>query len=176
MNDENISLGTLLNGADGLRFVLVGGVAAVIEGAPIATFDLDIVPDRDPRNINRLMAALGELKAHSRGRPTLRPTPDALQGSGYHLPMTRYGPLDVLGIIGKGRDFHALQPHARRCTLAGTRLHVLDLRTQIAVNNIGGGDVARNWRNCRCSFPPNPRYVRYDRLCHLLQTSIAYTG
>lgn len=116
-----------------VRFVLVGGVAAVIEGAPIATFDLDIVPDRDPRNIDRLVAALGELKAHYRGRPNLRPKPDALQGPGHHLLMTRYGPLDVLGIIGKGRDFHVLQPHSRRRSLAGAYLHVLDLKTQIAV-------------------------------------------
>jgi len=117
----------------GVRFVLVGGVAAVIEGVPVATFDLDIVPDRDPANIDCLTAALAELKAHYRGRPNLHPTPDALRGPGHHLLMTRYGPLDVLGVIGKERDFRALLPHSRRRVLGGTSLRVLDLETQIAV-------------------------------------------
>jgi hypothetical protein len=116
-----------------VRFVLVGGVAAVIEGAPVATFDLDVVPDRAARNVERLVAALAELNAHYRGRTHLRPTPDALRGPGHHLLITRYGPLDVLGVIGKARDFHALLPHSHRRVLAGTPLRVLDLETQITV-------------------------------------------
>jgi hypothetical protein len=117
----------------GVRFVLVGGVAAVIEGAPIATFDLDVVPDREARNIDRLVEALAELKARYRGRRRLRPAPDALRGPGHHLLMTRCGPLDILGVIGKERDFRALLPHSRRRVLGGTSLRVLDLETQIAV-------------------------------------------
>lgn len=116
-----------------VRFVLVGGVAAVIEGAPVATFDLDIVPDRESRNVDRLVGALAELKAHYRGRPNLNPAPDALRGPGHHLLRTRCGPLDVLGIIGKGRDFHALLPHSRRRALGGAYVRVLDLETQLAV-------------------------------------------
>jgi hypothetical protein len=116
-----------------VRFVLVGGVAAVIEGAPIATFDLGVVPDRAAGNIERLVGALAELKAHYRGRPNLRPAREALLGPGHHLLMTRYGPLDVLGVIGKERDFRALLPHSRRRVLGGTSLRVLDLETQIAV-------------------------------------------
>lgn len=113
--------------------MLVGGVAAVIEGAPIATFDLDVVPDRGARNIDRLVAALEEVEAHYRGRRKLRPAPEALRGPGHHLLMTRYGPLDVLGMIGKGRDFHALLPHSRRRVVSGAPLRVLDLETQITV-------------------------------------------
>lgn len=116
-----------------VRFVLVGGVAAVIEGAPIATFDLDIVPDRDPSNIDRLVAALVELKAHYRHRPDIRPAPETLRGPGHHLLMTRCGPLDVLGIVGNQRDFAALLPHAHRRVLGRTHINVLDLETQIAV-------------------------------------------
>ncbi len=116
-----------------VRFILVGGVAAVIEGAPIATFDLDIVPDRDRFNIDRLMVALRDLRANYRGRPNLRPTPEFLRGSGHHLLMTRYGPLDVLGVVGKDRDFGALRPHSRRRVVGGTHVQVLDLETQIAV-------------------------------------------
>jgi hypothetical protein len=35
-------------------FIVVGGVAAVLEGAPISTFDLDIVHFREVENVQRL--------------------------------------------------------------------------------------------------------------------------
>ena len=41
-------------------FVVVGGVCAVLHGAPLATFDLDVVHCREPHNLARLMAALEE--------------------------------------------------------------------------------------------------------------------
>ena len=118
-----------------VRFVLVGGVAAVIEGAPITTFDLDIVHDRARRNVRQLRAALLELGARYRLRRDIRlsPTEDALAGPGHHLLITHHGPLDVLGAIGKGRDFRALAAHARRRKLAGAFVLVLDLPTQIAI-------------------------------------------
>jgi hypothetical protein len=50
-------------GRHGVEFIVVGGVAAVLEGAPITTFDLDIVPDPAPDNRERLLAALHELNA-----------------------------------------------------------------------------------------------------------------
>ncbi len=118
-----------------VRFVVVGGVAAVIEGAPVATFDLDIVPDRRRKNVVRLLAALEELGAHYRTRRDMRlaPTAAALEGDGHHLLMTRWGPLDVLGVIGTARDFDKLAPHSRRRKLRGFYVTVIDLETQIAV-------------------------------------------
>ena len=48
--------------------------------------------------------------------------------------MTRFGPLDALGSIGKGRRHEDLLPHAVGMTIGGTvRIQVLDLETQIAV-------------------------------------------
>jgi len=38
----------------GVEFILVGGVAAVVRGAPINTFDVDIVHSRSPENVARL--------------------------------------------------------------------------------------------------------------------------
>jgi hypothetical protein len=34
--------------AGGVEFILVGGLAAVLQGAPIDTFDIDVVHSRDP--------------------------------------------------------------------------------------------------------------------------------
>lgn len=91
-------------------FIVVGGVAAVLGGAPISTFDLDIVHDRAPPNVTRLLSALTDLDARYRdltGRD-LRPEARGLEGEGHHLLLTRCGPLDVLGRIGVGRGYQDL--------------------------------------------------------------------
>ncbi len=46
-----------------VRYVIVGGIAAQIAGAPIVTRDLDVTPARDLENLARLSAALGEIEA-----------------------------------------------------------------------------------------------------------------
>jgi len=93
-----------------VEFIIVGGVCAVLHGAPLATFDLDVVHSREPRNLTRLMAALEELNAHYRipGRVEERPGVSHLASAGHQLLMTCFGPLDLLGTIGKGRDYSQL--------------------------------------------------------------------
>lgn len=64
----------------GMEFVVVGGVAAVLNGAPINTLDLDILHRRTPENVGRLLAALTELDAtfrivHPPATPPHHPPP-----------------------------------------------------------------------------------------------------
>ncbi len=47
-------------------FIVVGGVAAILEGVPITTLDLDIVYDRSPTNLERLMEVLQAVEASYR--------------------------------------------------------------------------------------------------------------
>lgn len=47
----------------GVRYVLIGAVAARLQGFPRLTADLDISPARDGDNLGRLAAALRELEA-----------------------------------------------------------------------------------------------------------------
>jgi hypothetical protein len=47
----------------GVRYVLIGAVAARLQGFPRLTADADITPARDAHNLRRLAAALRELKA-----------------------------------------------------------------------------------------------------------------
>lgn len=50
----------------GVRYVLVGGLAAVLHGAAHVTTDVDVVPEDAQANLERLSAALRELDARIR--------------------------------------------------------------------------------------------------------------
>jgi hypothetical protein len=78
-------------------FIVVGGISAVLNGAPITTFDLDIVHSREPGNIARLLTALDDLVAEYRdlGGRKLKPTETHLRSHGHQLLMTRFGTLNV---------------------------------------------------------------------------------
>lgn len=43
-----------------VRYLVIGGIAAVLHGVPRATFDLDILIEATPTNAERLLAALLE--------------------------------------------------------------------------------------------------------------------
>ena len=49
-----------------VRFVLIGGLAAVAHGSPFPTEDVDITPDVSRDNLGRLSGALDELRARIR--------------------------------------------------------------------------------------------------------------
>lgn len=115
-----------------VEFIVVGMLAAVAQGAPVTTHDLDIVHRRTPANVARLVDVLvNKLDARYRGRPdVLRPTAEILAGTGHSL-QTSAGPLDVLGAIEGGRDYEALLPRSRRIEISGHAVHVLDLATLV---------------------------------------------
>ena len=54
-----------LHDAD-VRFVLIGGMAAILHGDVGVTVDIDIAPAYDPDNLERLAAALRALEARIR--------------------------------------------------------------------------------------------------------------
>lgn len=115
---------------------MVGGVSAVLHGAPVTTFDLDVVHRRTPDNIQRLITALADLDAVYRAQPQrqLRPTESHLAGEGHQLLLTKLGPLDVLGMIGKSRTWDDLSPHISTLEIdQDASVSVLDLRTLIEV-------------------------------------------
>jgi hypothetical protein len=129
------SLETLLTtmASSDVEFIVVGLLAAVAQGAPVTTHDLDIVHRRTPDNVARLVdVLLNKLDARYRGRTDiLRPTADILTGPGHSLLQTNAGPLDVLGAIEGGRDYDALMPNSRRIEISEHAVYVLDLATLI---------------------------------------------
>ena len=117
--------------AEHVEFVLVGALAAVAQGAPVTTHDVDIVHGRTPENLDRLMAALGQLNARYRGRAADSPMPPdrrALATTGHSLFMTDLGPLDCLGAIEGGRAYEDLVPLSVEAEMDG-HLLVLGLET-----------------------------------------------
>jgi hypothetical protein len=60
----NVNLGAILEGLleAGIDFILVGGLAAVVQGAPVTTMDVDIVHNRSPENIAKLVAFLKSIE------------------------------------------------------------------------------------------------------------------
>ncbi len=124
-------------------FIVVGGVGAVFQGAPLSTFDLDIVHSRKPENVHRLLAVLQRLGAYYREQPSKRlaPSESDLSGPGHHLLMTRAGPLDILGALTKGRTYEELLPHTVELSLPPkARLRVLDLPMLITLKEELGRD------------------------------------
>jgi hypothetical protein len=93
-----------------IEFFVVGGVAAQLEGAPILTLDLDVLFDETPENLDRLLAALRELKARYRdpaGRH-IEPDKEKLESFRMHLLVTELGALDVLRVIRGGLTYRDL--------------------------------------------------------------------
>ncbi len=117
-------------------FIVVGGVAAVIQGAPLTTWDLDIVPVLSPGNAEALANALATLDAAYRERPELTPDASALATRGHHLLMTSAGPLDVLGAIGDDEGFDELVTNATTIDVWGERIRVLDLPSLIRIKQL----------------------------------------
>jgi len=130
----------------GVEIVVVGGVAAVLNGAPLNTFDLDVVHARNAENVTRLLVLLESLDAVFRFQPErrIRPAADYLSGPGHLNLLTKYGPLDVLGSIGRGLTYDDLLPKSAEVEIAeGIRVRVLDLETLIALKEELGGDKDR---------------------------------
>ena len=60
---------------EGVKFVVLGGFAAVIHGSPLPTADIDVSPARDDANLERLAHALKRLNAAIRTSDGPVPTP-----------------------------------------------------------------------------------------------------
>jgi predicted nucleotidyltransferase len=130
-----VNLIALLEGLlqEGVEFILVGGLAAVVQGAPVTTLDVDILHLRSPENVAKLYGFIKSAGAIQR-RPddkVIIPQEEDFLGDGHHLLLTRLGPLDVLGAIEAGKTYQMLLAHCVEIEFRGHPLRVLDLETLI---------------------------------------------
>jgi predicted nucleotidyltransferase len=125
----------------GVRFIVVGGAAAVIHGAPITTQDLDIVPQQDDEGLEKLLGVLERM--NTRFRP-VRPERDLapqlmhLRGTGQLNLITNFGPLDVLMRLHDARGYEELLPHSHEVNDGGLNFRVIDLDTLIEIKRDAG--------------------------------------
>lgn len=115
-----------------VEYIVVGGVAAVIQGAPVTTFDLDALVRLNDRNADNLAEALDALDARYREHDsTLKPSKSDILAGSHMLLMTRAGPLDVLGFIGDGKRYEDLCDAASEVEMSVGKFRVLDLEELI---------------------------------------------
>jgi predicted nucleotidyltransferase len=119
----------------GVDFIVVGGMAGALQGAPVHTQDIDIVHARTAENVERLLAALHELDAWFRMDLNRKLAPNAshLVSPGHQLLRTKHGILDVLGTIEETSTYEDLVGDTKVLEVAGVQVRVLSLERLISV-------------------------------------------
>jgi predicted nucleotidyltransferase len=127
----------------GVDFVVIGGIAAIIYGAPRITHDLDVVFAPDDANLQLLAGALIELNATLRGVGEPVPfVPDARMLRNVQLLTleTDHGPLDVMVNPDGCPRYEQLRRRAERYEVGGFGVLVASIPDLIAMKRAAGRD------------------------------------
>ena len=139
MTDFGALLATLTR--HDVAFIVVGGAAAIAHGSARLTQDLDIVYDRAPANLDRLVAALTDYRPYLRGAPAGLPFLwDCItlsRGLNFTL-VTALGDIDLLGEIPGGGSYQDLRPDAIELRVFDTTCLCLNLRQLIRSKRAAG--------------------------------------
>lgn len=112
----------------GVRFVVIGGVAARLHGSPSLTRDTDICHATSKANLRRLAVLLGDLDARLRGVeddvPFLLDAKTLAAGSNFTFT-TRAGDIDILAVPAGMGGYDELAASAEM-------VHLDDLVVQVA--------------------------------------------
>ena len=116
-----------------VEFILVGGVAAILQGSPLTTEDVDVVYLVSEENNLRLVKALKELEAYYFDPAGRHFEPDVFRLASWklHLLKTSCGRVDLLRTVGKDLAYRDLVERSRVLDVAEFRVRVLDLETII---------------------------------------------
>lgn len=119
-----------------VEFIVIGGVASGLHAAPFVTVDLDVVPELQTSNLNRLAAALQDLQATLRDEDEPQGAPIELDGKTLKRALpdfrflrftTRHGFLDLLYEPAGTKGFNDLAASAEEMDLETTRVRVASL-------------------------------------------------
>ena len=127
----------------GVRYVLIGGLAAVLHGSAHVTTDVDIVPEEAVRNLERLSAALKELDARIRvagesdGVPFDHSAESLSRVRVWHL-QTSKGDLDITFEPSGTRGFDDLQRDVVHMSVRGLDVPVASLADVIRSKEAAG--------------------------------------
>ena len=126
----------------GVRYVLIGGVAARLHGSPDLTEDIDITPDRGSENLKRLASALQEIHARLRGAEDLEWHIDAraLEVADIFTLTTDLGMLDLCFRPAGDQTYERLNERAQTFKVFGLEIavasldHIIDSKTRAGRN------------------------------------------
>jgi predicted nucleotidyltransferase len=129
-----------------VRFVVIGGVAANLQGSTSVTLDLDVLYARDKENLEALAAVLKSVGARprrlERGLPYRLDAQALRNGSNFTLE-TSLGDLDCLGEASGGFTYERVVRAAERLEVEGTELLVVSLDDLIRMKRAAGRNKDR---------------------------------
>ena len=118
MKFEPFAICRILN-EEKVDYVVLGGFAAILRGSPITTRDLDVIPDRDQSNLDRLGKALTRMNAKI--RISGDPVPTNIDGAFLaNMPVmlnlvTDFGEMDLTFTpAGSAGDYHGWLKNATK--------------------------------------------------------------
>jgi hypothetical protein len=131
----------------GVGCIVIGGFAAVAQGSPIPTIDIDIVPASSSENFARLSSALKELDAKVRAHG-VDPLPfdhdaDSLAAVNIWNLTTRYGDLDITLIPSGTQGYDDLKRDAIEVTIGGNVVLLASLADIVRSKEAAGRDKDR---------------------------------
>jgi predicted nucleotidyltransferase len=118
-----------------IRFVVIGGVAATVQGSARFTNDIDICYDTAAENVDRLVTLLRSWNAYLRGvEPGL---PFVLDARAFRTtPLmtltTDVGDIDVLDLVPGVGDYRDVSAASERVTIGDVEFQSLGLEALIA--------------------------------------------
>ncbi len=124
-----------------VRFILIGGAAAIAHGAARLTQDVDVVYERARTNLERLADTLTPFEPYLRGAPPglpFRLDAGTLERGLNFTLTTTLGPLDLLGEVTGGGAYRDLLPHTQKIEAFGVSCLCLDLPRLIQVKRAAG--------------------------------------
>jgi predicted nucleotidyltransferase len=125
----------------GVRYVVIGGIAATIYGSPSVTGDLDICYERSNANLQRLADVLRELHARLRGAlddvPFLLDAKTLKAGDSFTF-VTNLGDLDILDTPSGTAGYDDLRAGAETLDLDGLTVPVVSLDDLIRMKRAAG--------------------------------------
>jgi predicted nucleotidyltransferase len=124
-----------------VRFILIGGGAAIAHGSAKATYDVDVVYARDAENIRFLVNALCPYQPYLRGAPLGLPFlwDEATVRAGLNFTLTTtLGDLDLLGEVTGGGTYIQLLPFSQEIEAFGLKCRVVTLEKLIYLKRAAG--------------------------------------
>jgi predicted nucleotidyltransferase len=124
-----------------VRFIVIGGGAAIAHGSARATYDVDVVYARDPENLRNLASALQPHQPYLRGAPPGLPFrwDERTIHAGLNFTLTTdLGDLDLLGEVTGGGTYEQLLPASEEMEAFGVRCRFVNLEKLIELKRAAG--------------------------------------